>query len=84
MLREYEYVFMTILHQKLKDRIKAGIHVGIHSDNIKVEIVLDGAVDFTYTIYDFSNKLLHDYTTEYAVYEIVAAYKKYVLAKHFY
>lgn len=80
---EYAYIFMTLLHRKLKEKIKAGIHIGTYGDCIIVQIVLNGMVDYEYKIRDFSTKLLHDYTTDYAVYEIVTAYKKYILAKHF-
>jgi hypothetical protein len=84
MVYEYEKVFMTALHTKLKSKIRAGIDIRIYDDIIYVNIIRDGNVDYTYEIRNFSDKFLHDYTTDHAVCEVVSAYKKYLVVTHFY
>lgn len=84
MLREYERDFMKILHQQLKEKIKAGIDVKIYDDVIKVKLYRNHELDFEYEIRDFSNKFLHGYSTRQAVDEIIRTYKKYIVATHFY
>ena len=75
---------MTILHQQLKERIKAGIDVKIYDDVIKVKLYRNHELDFEYEIRDFSDRFLNGYTTKQAVEEIIRVYKKYIVASHFY
>lgn len=81
---EYGIVFGKALHAKLKEKIKAGICVRVNSDDdLVVEIIRDGRIDYTYIIDNFSVKFLHGYSTDVAAYEIVSAYRKCILNRYF-
>lgn len=84
-MTDYGYEFSKILHGKLKTKIYAGIHVKSIPDD-KLEIVIARTSEnlvFTMYIDNFSDKIVHGYTTDYAVYEILAKYERFVLNKYF-
>lgn len=81
----YKQIFITSLHEKLKARIKGGILVKVdRNDVLIVEIFRDHELDYQYTLDDFSTRVLYGLNSDYIAYEVVAGYKKRVLAKHFY
>lgn len=84
MVQEHERIFMETLHRKLKEKVRAGVCVKIYDDTIKVQLIRDGEVVFDYNIYDFSDKFMHDYTTDMAVTAVINTYKTTILKQHFY
>ena len=84
MLHEYERDFMTILHQQLKEKIKAGIDVKIYDDVIKVKLYRNHELDFEYEIRDFSDKFLRGYTVNQAVEEVIRIYRRCIVTRYFY
>lgn len=82
MMADYEYLFANILHAKLKEKIIGKIFVAVTRENaLLVKIESFGGLSFSTTIENFSDKILNGYSTEYATYEIVGQYKKFVINK---
>lgn len=79
-MTDYGYLFSKILHTKLKEKVYAGVHVKSTPDD-KLEIIIARTSEnlvFTMYIDDFSTKLLNGYSTDYAVYEILEKYKRFI------
>lgn len=84
-MNEYEYLFVTNLHIKLKHVIDAAIFVKVtHDDQLYVEIKRFDLVFRGYICNDFSERIRNGYTTDYAVYEIVKEYKEFIHKIFFY
>lgn len=84
-MTDYGYVFSKALHEKLKEKIYAGIFVrSTNDDSLEIIIARTGEnLVFEMEIQDFANKILHGYSAEYAVYEIMAKYKKFIFNRYF-
>lgn len=81
---DYEYLFTTNLHSKLKGTIKGSIFVKVNeNDSLIVEIKRRDGNNFGVSFTDFSNRIVNGFTTEYAVYEVVRKYKKFVMSQFF-
>lgn len=77
---DYEYIFAKNLHEKLKQTIKGGIYCSVNeNDQLYVKIINDGDLKFELYIYDISEKIVNGYSTDYALYEIMQKYKKFIL-----
>lgn len=80
----YEYDFAILLQQKLKTKIYGGIYVTVlEDDELLVKVVRDGVVDFKWSIRDFAKRICNGWTTDYAAYEIVEAYKRCLMKRYF-
>ena len=75
-MADYEYIFSTLLHKKLKEKIVGHIYVAVRNDILITEIKIDISIN------DFANKLVNGYSTDYAAYEIAKEYKKKILSKY--
>lgn len=81
---DYECLFSTNLRDKLKGAIKGGIFVKVNeNDSLVVEIKRKDGNNFGVSFTDFSNRVLNGFTTEYAAYEVVKKYKKFVTSQFF-
>lgn len=78
----YEYEFVTALRSKLKEKLLGKIFCKVINNELYVEINNFG-LEFKMHIDDFANKVLNGYSTDYAMYEIITTYKKFVLHKYF-
>lgn len=77
---DYGYVFARALHEKLKARVFAGVHVKC-TEQDTIEIVIARTSEdliFRMEIQNFSEKILYGYSTEYAAYEILSKYRKFI------
>ena len=85
MVNKLFYRFSTTLHEKLKKMIvgKNVCMVDLEGDTLQVNIT--GLKDFTYsyTIENLSHKILHGYSTDDAVIEVVGHYKRTILKLFF-
>ena len=82
MAANYEYLFETNLHARLKEKIIGKIFVKVTRDDaLLVKIESFGGLNFSTTIDGFSDRILNGYSTEYAAYEIVSQYRKFVIHK---
>ena len=81
---DYEYIFATNLHQKLKEKIVGAVFVKVtRNDELFINIKSYGGIDYKAFISNFSDKLLNGWTTDYAMYEIVKEYRAFVLKRYF-
>lgn len=77
---DYGYVFAKSLHEKIKEKVFAGVHVKC-TEQDTMEIVITRTNEnliFRMEIQNFSEKILYGYSTEYATYEVLNKYKKFV------
>lgn len=81
---DYEYLFSTALHTKLKERIQGGIFVKFTWDDILiVKIKRQDGNNFEYRFENFSKRILNGFTTDYAAYEVESEYRRFVLKQFF-
>lgn len=82
MMADYEYLFVTALHAKLKEKIIGKIYVAVTRENaLLVKIESFGGLSYSIAIDNFSDKILNGYSTDYAAYEIVNQYRKFITNK---
>lgn len=84
-MTDYGYIFSKALHTKLKEKIRAGIVVRSTDDDV-LQITIareEEGLIFKMEIKDFASKLVHGYSTEYAAYEILEKYRKFILNRYF-
>lgn len=84
-MTDYGYVFSVALQKKLKEKVYAGVYVKSTPDDC-LEITIarkSDNVTFKARIDNFSTKILHGYSTEYAAYEVISKYCKFILNKYF-
>ena len=83
-MTDYEYLFTTALHQKLKDKIAGKIFVKVtQNDELFVKIESYGGLMLKSFRDNFSESLLNGYTTDFAAYEIVTEFKRFIMTKYF-
>lgn len=83
-MTDYEYLFSTNLHAKLKERIHGGIYVKVNdNDSLVVKIMRNDGNNFDVSFTDFSNKFLNGFTTDYAAYEVQKKYRDFVMKQFF-
>lgn len=83
-MRDYEYLFVTTLHEKLKEVIFAKIYCKVNeSDQLYVEISNNGVGVFRWTTDNFSEKLIYGYSVNTVANEVVAKYKRFILNYYF-
>lgn len=88
-MMDYEYLFATTLQQKLKTKIIGRIFVKVTlDDQLFIKIEHEDGLYYKMFIDDFSNRIRNGWSTDYAVYEVVNKYRKFVteyaMTKYFY
>lgn len=88
-MNEYEQHFTTNLQAKLKTKIKGKIYCEVNwHDEIYVKIINADNVKYEHRITHFSERFLNGWSTDYAAYEIVKEYKRFIFEelekKYFY
>lgn len=79
MMKEYEYLFVTTLHSKLKRKIVGRIYCTvIQQDKLYVKIVNNDDMKFEMYLDDFGDKFYHGLTTDYVMYDIMKKYRKFI------
>lgn len=83
-MMDYEYLFAMTLHQKLRERVYGKIFCEVNRDNVLVvEIKSRGDWIFNMEFDNFSERFINGFTTEYAMYEVVNKYKKFITNRYF-
>lgn len=78
-MREYEYIFALALHSELKNKIQGGIFVNVYKDSLWVKITHEcGIIYETPLVSDFSNRVLNGCSAEYAAYEVLKLYRRFI------
>ena len=82
--RDYEYLFETGLHAKIRERVIGKVFVKVNREDVLiVKIESFGGLKFETSIDNFSSRILNSYSTDYAAYEVVKQYKSYMMKKYF-
>lgn len=83
-MMDYEYLFSMNLHQKLRERVIGKVYCEVNEENeLYIKIKSLGDLKFSMTINNFSERILNGYSTEYAVYEIMSKYERFVHNRYF-
>ena len=83
-MKDYEKLFTTNLHSKLKKHIIGKIFVKIRSnDEIYIKIESIGNLKFEMVVPNFSERMMNGMTSEFVAYEVVNSYRNYILGKYF-
>lgn len=83
-MTDYEYLFTTTLHQKLREKIVGKIFVKVtRNDELFVKIESYGGLEYRFYRSNFSESIVNGYTTDFAAYEVVAEFKKFITNKYF-
>lgn len=81
---DYEYLFATTLHARLKEKIIGKIFCKVYpNDELVIEVTNYENFIWKYTIGNFSERIMHGCTTEYIAYDVVTAYKKTIMKRYF-
>lgn len=84
-MMDYEQVFAMTLHQKLKEKVNGSVYCIVNQDNILiVEIKSRGDWTFNMQFDNFAERFLNGFSTEYAMFEILNKYKKFIINRYFY
>lgn len=83
-MTDYEYLFSTMLHEKLKEKIQGGIFVKVNeNDSLIVKIERRDGNNFNMSFTDFSNRFLNGLTTDYVAYEVTKKYRSFIMKQFF-
>lgn len=82
-MTEYEHLYCTTLHSKLKARIDASISCKIRDDKLRIHIVRGNMV-FDFDADDISNRTCKGYSSDAIVEDCCAEYKRKILSYYFY
>ena len=78
-VNDMELIFKTVLHKKLKEKVTGHIYIDINErDELFVDIQSNG-LRYQKRVLGVSDKILNGLTTDYAAYEIMKDYKKYII-----
>lgn len=81
---DYEYLFSMNLQAKLKEKIQGAIYIKVNeNDSLVIKVTRRDGNNFDMSFTDFANKMLNGLTTDYAAYEVVQKYKKFVMTQFF-
>lgn len=81
---DYEYLFSMNLPAKLKEKIQGAIYVKVNeNDSLVIKVTRRDGNNFDVSFTDFANRMLNGLTTDYAAYEVVQKYKKFVMTQFF-
>lgn len=83
MMMDYEYTFSRILHSKIKEKVNARCYVTVIDDAVMVKIENEDGLIYRTYIDNFADKLLHGYSSDYAAYEVLREYRKFINNKYF-
>lgn len=83
-MKDYEYLFATTLHQKLKEKIVGSIFVKV-TTNDELFIIIDSFGDIKYKLWfdHFSERIVNGWSTDYAVYDVLSQYRKFINDRYF-
>lgn len=78
-MADYRYLFSKRLHEKLKSMVIGKVYCVVNpKDQLYVTIEQHEDMRFEIYIKDISERLMRGYSTDYAAYEIVEKYKRFI------
>lgn len=83
-MQDYEYLFSTELHKRLKEKVKGKVWVKIYHDELHVNIIPNENGElYEFVMTDMSSRILNGLSTSYIVYDILKDYRNYVNKQYF-
>ena len=83
-MQDYEYLFSTELHKRLKEKVKGKVWVKIYHDELHVNIIPDENGElYEFVMTDMASRILNGLSTSYIVYDIIKDYRNYVNKQYF-
>lgn len=94
-MEDYEYLFSTELHKKLKEKVKGKVFVKIKHDKLYVEITKINECNnhvryirstdptYEYVMNNMADHILNGLSTSYLTYSILKEYRKFVNNQYF-
>lgn len=83
-MQDYEYLFSTELHKRLKEKVKGKVWVKIYHDELHVNIIPDENGElYEFVMTDMASRILNGLSTSYIVYDILKDYRNYVNKQYF-
>ena len=83
-MQDYEYLFSTELHKRLKEKVKGKVWVKIYHDELHVNIIPDENGElYAFVMTDMASRILNGLSTSYIVYDILKDYRNYVNKQYF-
>lgn len=83
-MKDYEEIFATSLHTKLKEKIKGKIYCRIRNDQLYVSIENVNIKKFEVTVDNFATKLIYGFSVVDVANEVISKYTRYVHKYYFY
>lgn len=77
---DYEYLFSMNLQAKIQGAIYVKVN---ENDSLVIKVTRRDENNFDMSFTDFANKMLNGLTTDYAAYEVIQKYKKFVMTQFF-
>jgi hypothetical protein len=78
-----EKIFAKNLAEKLVEKIYGKIVVKIFNDEVHVYIKCWSDIDCEVVLENFTERVLHGWSTDYAAYEVLEQYRKCVMRRYF-
>ena len=83
-MRDYENLYATALHQKLKEKIIGKVYVKITTkDVLHIDITSKGDIKFNMDFDGFSKMFINGWSTDRAADEVYRAYKEFIFKTFF-
>lgn len=76
-----EDIFTKTLHTLLKEQLVGKVFVKVNDDRLVVKIESFDSIKWNWSIENFFERAIYGYTAEYAAYEIMGKYRKFVMLK---
>ena len=76
-----EDIFTKTSHTLLKEQLVGKVFVKVNDDRLVVKIESFDSIKWNWSIGNFFERAIYGYTAEYAAYEIMGNYRKFVMTK---
>lgn len=80
---DYEYLVVTELHRRLKEKIFGKVWTKAYHDELHVVIESFNDVRYEFVLNNFSDRILHGLNSEYLAYDVIRDYKRYLMKRYF-
>ena len=82
-MMDYEYMFAMTLQQKMRERVIGKIFCAVRDDILYVKIESRGNLTFEIEFDNFSERFLNGFSTDYAMYEVLRKYERFIRNRYF-
>lgn len=80
---DFEYLFSTELHKKLKERVIGNVWVKVYHNELHVKITRQDGIEYEFVRDKLDKRILNGYSSDYVAYEVVKEYKSFILNNYF-